>query len=67
MPKIFDGVDGGRSEGKACADPGARTPIGASGIFGIMNVKVLTKPNIGIEFLKVKRVSKSQDQFLSYK
>jgi hypothetical protein len=23
---------GGRSEGLACADPGARTPIGASGI-----------------------------------
>ena len=24
-------VDGGRAEGLACADPGARTPIGASG------------------------------------
>ena len=24
---------GGRAEGLACADPGARTPIGASGIF----------------------------------
>ena len=26
---------GGRAEGLACADPGARTPIGASGIFFI--------------------------------
>ena len=26
---------GGRAEGLACADPGARTPIGASGILGI--------------------------------
>ena len=25
---------GGRAEGLACADPGARTPISASGIFG---------------------------------
>ena len=25
---------GGRAEGLACADPGARTPIGASGILG---------------------------------
>ena len=32
-PKIFASVDGGRVEGLACADPGARTPIGASGIF----------------------------------
>ena len=24
---------GGRAEGLACADPGARTPIGASGFF----------------------------------
>ena len=24
---------GGRAEGLACADPGARSPIGASGIF----------------------------------
>ena len=27
---------GGRAEGPACADPGARTPIGASGIFLIL-------------------------------
>ena len=27
------GVDGGWAEGQACADPGARTPIGASGNF----------------------------------
>ena len=26
---------GGRAEGLACANPGARTPIGASGIFYI--------------------------------
>ena len=26
------GSMGGRAEGLACADPGARTPIGASGI-----------------------------------
>ena len=26
---------GGRAEGLACADPGARTPIGASGILSI--------------------------------
>ena len=31
---------GGRAEGLACADPGARTPIGASGI-GIGTVVVL--------------------------
>jgi hypothetical protein len=27
---------GGQAEGLACADPGARTPIGASGNFGIV-------------------------------
>ena len=26
---------GGRAEGQACADPGARTPIGASGNFSM--------------------------------
>jgi hypothetical protein len=26
---------GGRAEGSACADPGARTPIGASGIWSV--------------------------------
>jgi hypothetical protein len=26
---------GGRAEGLACADPGARTPIGASGNFSL--------------------------------
>ena len=30
--KISAIVDGGPAEGLACADPGARTPIGASGI-----------------------------------
>ena len=29
--EIFAGVDGGRAEGLVCADPEARTPIGASG------------------------------------
>ena len=33
VPKISASVDGGRAEGLACADPGARTPIGASGNF----------------------------------
>ena len=28
---------GGRAEGLACADPGARTPIGASGIVLFIN------------------------------
>jgi hypothetical protein len=35
---------GARAEGLACADPGARTPIGASGIF------LSTKP---LQFLEV--------------
>ena len=30
---LFALVDGGRAEGLACADPGARTPISASGNF----------------------------------
>ena len=30
--KILLVLMGGRAEGLACADPGARTPIGASGI-----------------------------------
>ena len=30
-PEISASVDGGRAEGLACADPGARTPISASG------------------------------------
>ena len=29
---------GGRAEGLACADPGARTPIGASGNFFILPI-----------------------------
>ena len=32
---------GGRAEGQACADPGARTPIGASGHFGIFPLLVV--------------------------
>ena len=32
---------GGRAEGLACADPGARTPIGASGIYLFFLFKLL--------------------------
>ena len=31
-PKSSAHVEGGHAEGLACADPGARTPIGVSGI-----------------------------------
>ena len=31
---------GGRAEGLACADPRARTPIGASGILGLFSTNV---------------------------
>ena len=34
---------GGRAEGLACADPGGRTPIGASGIFLPLQAQSLTK------------------------
>ena len=35
-------VDGGRAEGLACADPGARTPNGASGnIINILLIYIL--------------------------
>ena len=33
---------GGRAEGLACADPGARTPIGASGIMNILSLSQMT-------------------------
>jgi hypothetical protein len=36
---------GGRVEGLACADPGARTPIGASGNFGTFLDGLLTNIN----------------------
>ena len=32
---------GGRAEGLACADPGVRTPIGASGIWFVLISKVI--------------------------
>ena len=32
---------GGRAEGLACADPGARTPIGARGIWFVLMSKVI--------------------------
>ena len=34
---------GGRAEGLACADPGARTSIGASGIFVILLYLFMTE------------------------
>ena len=38
---------GGRAEGLACTDPGARTPIGASGIMIIfVHIKVWGRINI---------------------
>ena len=45
---------GGRAEGQACADPGARTPIGASGYFQYKMVNQVhtitnnTQMNIGM-------------------
>jgi hypothetical protein len=35
---------GGRAEGLACADPGARTPIGASGIPLVVGTAVIKIP-----------------------
>ena len=32
---------GGRAEGLACADPGAKTPIGASGIAIIVPMEII--------------------------
>ena len=40
---------GGRAEGLACADPGARTPIGASGFFS--SIFFLLCGKIGRHFL----------------
>ena len=37
---------GGRAEGLACADPGARTPIGASGIFNYIFSIILEMSNV---------------------
>ena len=34
---------GGRAEGLACADPGARTPIGASGNYQNWSTKILSR------------------------
>ena len=42
--KISASVDGGRAEGLACADPGARTPIGASGNVIIINNSLTFTP-----------------------
>ena len=33
---------GGRAEGRACADPGARTPIGVSGNFTLSYAMLIT-------------------------
>ena len=35
---------GGRAEGLACADLGARTPIGVSGILQCFNIKLYATP-----------------------
>ena len=43
--KIAASADGGRVEGLACADPGARTPIGASGNF-ILFVNLKLKEDV---------------------
>ena len=45
---------GGRAEGLTCADPGARTPIGASGIFFIFFQCVMPFDNNHINFPKIK-------------
>ena len=45
---------GGRAEGLACADPGARTPIGASGIlFSFFFIPLFKTPEgvvVGFQF-----------------
>ena len=53
-PKISLGVDGGRAEGLACADPGARTSIGVSGNFAsFVTFKIPTVID-GLIWLKLK-------------
>ena len=58
--KISDSVDGGgRAEGLACADPGARTPIGASGNFiSIFNpkAKLKHKPDVFGIIIRLKHI-----------
>ena len=44
--KISASVNGGRAERLACADPGARAPIGASGDFCLVIVSILPTPKI---------------------
>ena len=41
---------GGRAEGLACADPGARTPIGTSGNFGHYNQSKVEILNVVTNF-----------------
>ena len=41
---IYTGVDGGLAEGQACADPGVRTPISASGNFYVTQTKLYWNP-----------------------
>ena len=45
--KISVHVDGGRAEGLACADPGARTPIGMSGKVEDLIIMVPHFPALG--------------------
>ena len=40
---------GGRAEGLACADPGARTPIGAGGNFQFIFLKPLDQQHLRIQ------------------
>ena len=45
---------GGRAEGLACADPGARTPIGASGILVVINDKLCSvKFSLKVSYLSI--------------
>ena len=55
---------GGRAEGLACADPGARTPIGVSGNFNLCSVHVCLKlcPASDLH-LKFSKYEKRQGKF----
>ena len=49
---------GGRAEGLACADPGARTPIGASGnyqYYRFYHCVCIVMPEIPVQRLKIVR------------
>ena len=46
---------GGRAEGLACADPGARTPIGAGGyfLFSLLGGTVIQNPRWGFRRVSI--------------